>query len=113
MHLSLTQILHPRRPPLLRKLRRKGEPKYQQREGFKVRAIAQPMPINPTLPMNPISPIEPTPTAAMSTATTQMTVTKSAATSIPVTVYNLAQGKFKEIHNPNMKFQEGEGPSTS
>ena len=62
--------------------------------------------------MNPILPAEPIPTVATSTATTQMPVTKSAATSIPVTVYNLAQGKFKGITNPTTRFQEGKGPST-
>ena len=41
-----------------------------------------------------------------------MPVAKSAATtaiSIPVTVYILAQGKFKGIFYPTTKFQEGEG----
>ena len=33
-------------------------------------------------------------------------------TSIPVTVYNLVQGKFKGIPYPLRKFKEGEGPST-
>ena len=59
--------------------------------------------------MNPIPPAEPTPTVATSTVTTQMPVAKSAATSIPVTVYNLAQGNFKGIPYPTTKFQ-GEGP---
>ena len=60
--------------------------------------------------VNPIPPAEPTPTVAPATATTQIPVTKSAATSISVTVYNLAQGRFKAIPNPTTKFQEGEGP---
>ena len=59
--------------------------------------------------MNPIPPAEPTPTVATSTVTTQMPVAKLAATSIPVTVYNLAQGTFKGITYPTTKFQEGEG----
>ena len=76
---------------------------------FKVRVITQPMPTNLTLPMNPTLPAEPTPTVVTSTARTQMPVAKSAAMTIPVTVYNLAQGKFKEIHYSTRKFQEGEG----
>ena len=58
------------------------------------------MAINPTLPMNSIPPIEPIPTVATSTATTQISVVKSAATLIPVTVYNMAQGKFEGIPYP-------------
>ena len=70
------------------------------------------MPANPTLPMNTIPPADPTPTVAITTATTQTPVQKSAATSIPVTVYNLAQGKFEGIPNLKRRVQEGEGPST-
>ena len=62
--------------------------------------------------VNPIPPAEPTPTVATSTLTTQMPVAKSAATSIAVIVYNVAQGKFKGIPYPTRKFQEGEGPFT-
>ena len=78
---------------------------------FKVRVVTQPMPTNPTLLMNTILPAEPTPTVATATATTQMPMRKSAATSIPVTVYNLAQGKFQGIPNLTTRVQEGEGPS--
>ena len=62
----------------------------------------QPLPSTPmpTSPMNPIPPAVLTPTVATSTATTQMPMVKSAATSIPVTVYNLAQGKFEGIPYP-------------
>ena len=73
--------------------------------------IAQPMPANPTLPMNPIPPAEPNPTVATLTAATQMPVAKSAATSIPVTVYNLAQGKFEGIPYPTGRSQVEENPS--
>ena len=79
---------------------------------FKVRVITQPMSANPTLPMNPA---EPDPTVVTSMVTTQMPVAKSAAmttTSIPVTIYNLAQGKFQGIPYATGKFQEGEGHST-
>ena len=41
-----------------------------------------------------------------------MPVVKSAATSIPVTVYNLAQGKFEEILYPTGRPQVEENPST-
>ena len=70
------------------------------------------MPANPTSPMNLISPAEPTPTVVTSTATTQMQVVKSTATSIPVTVYNLVQGKFKGIPYPTGRPQVEENPST-
>ena len=63
------------------------------------------------LPVNAILPAEPTPTVATTTTTTQTPMTKSAATSIPVTVYNLAQGKFQGIPNLTTRVQ-GEGPST-
>ena len=48
---------------------------------------------------------------------TQMPVAKPTATTksslIPVTVYNLALGKFKDVPYPTRKYQEEEGPSTS
>ena len=76
---------------------------------FKVRVIAQHMPTNPT------PPAEPNPTVYNTVATTQTPVAKSAAPAailIPVTVYNLAQGKFEGIPYPTGKPQEEEGPST-
>ena len=69
------------------------------------------MPATPTLFMNPILPAVPTPTVATSTATSQMPVVKSAAISIPVTVYNLAQGKFEGIPYPTGRSQVEENPS--
>ena len=81
---------------------------------FKVRVIAKPMPTNPTLPVNLTLPAELNPTVANTMVTTKTLVAKSAsmaATSIPVTVYNLAQDKFEGIPYPSRKFQEGEGPS--
>ena len=53
----------------------------------------------------------PTPTEAMSTASTKMSVVKSAAMSILVTVYNLAQGKFEGILYPTGRPQVEEIPS--
>ena len=64
----------------------------------KVRGIVQPLPTTPTMTM-PMSPI-PTPPVATSTASTQMPVVKLVATSILVTVYNLAQGNSKEFPTP-------------
>ena len=77
---------------------------------YKARVIAQPLPTTPTTsaPMNPIS----TPRVAMSTASTQMPMVKSTATSILVTVNNLAQGKFKGIPYPTGRPQVEENPST-
>ena len=77
---------------------------------YKVRVIAQPLLTIPTVPMNSI-PAVPTPTVATSTATTQMPVVKSAATSVPVTVYNLVQGKLKGIPYPIGRPQVEENPS--
>ena len=76
--------------------------------------IAQPMPTNPTL-LYITLPTNPTQTVVIMTAT-QMPVAKPESTTakpslIPVTVYNLAQGKFKEIPYPIRKSQEDEGPS--
>ena len=77
--------------------------------------IAKPMPANPTLSMDPALPVEPNPTLVNTMVTTQTPVVKSAAmaaTSISVTVYNLAQGKFEGMPYPTGKPQEEEGPST-
>ena len=80
-----------------------------------MRVTAQPMPTNPTLPTNLTLSTEPTLTVATTMVTTQMPVTRTAAattTAIPVTVYNLAQGKFKGIPYATKRLQEEEGPST-
>ena len=69
------------------------------------------MPANPTLPMNSTLPAEPKHTVVNTMVTTQMPMAKSAATLTPVTVYNLAQGKFEGILYPTEKPQEEEGPS--
>ena len=76
-----------------------------------MRVIAEPIPATPTLPVNPILPAEPTPAVATTTAATQMPVMKSVATSIPVTVYNLAQGKFVGIPYPSRRPQVERNPS--
>ena len=60
----------------------------------------------------PKQPAEPNPTVATLTATTQMPVAKSAATSISVTVYNLAQEKFEEVPYPTGRPPMEENPST-
>ena len=72
------------------------------------------MPTNPTFPTNLTLSTEPPPTVATTMVTTQMPVARTAATTataIPVTVYNLAQGKFKGIPYPTKRLQEEEGPS--
>ena len=82
-----------------------------------MRVIVQSMSANPTLPVNITLPADHTPAVVTTTVTsTQMPVAKPATTTaksslIPVTVYNLAQGKFKEVSYPTRKSQEGEGPS--
>ena len=102
----------PRKTPTAKKTEKKRRGKAPIKRRFKVRVITQPMPANPNLPMNPILPAESSPTVTTPTVTTQTPVMKSAATSIPVTMYNLAQGKFKGMPYHTTKFQEGEGPST-
>ena len=65
------------------------------------------------MPMNPTPTTESNHTVVNTMVTTQTPVAKStatAATSIPVTVYNLAQGEFEGIPYPTGKPQE-EGPS--
>ena len=93
-------------PKMAEKKRRTRAPVKRR---YKVRVIAQPLPTTLTLivPMNPI----PAPTVATSTASTQMPTVKSAATLIPVTVCNLAQGKFEGIPYPTGKPQVEENPS--
>ena len=77
---------------------------------YKVRVIAQPLPTTPTVPVNSISAV-PTPTVATSTATTETPMVKSAARSIRVNVYNLAQGRFEGISYPTGRPQVEENPS--
>ena len=71
---------------------------------YKVRVIAQPLPTTPTtsVPVNSI----PIPTATTSNASTQTSIVELAATSIPVMVYNLAQGKFEGIPYPPERSQK-------
>ena len=93
----------PRKTPLPKKAEKKRRAKVPVKRRFKVRVIGQPMPTNPTLPTNLTLSTEPTPTVATTMATTQMPVARTAATTttaIPVTVYNLAQSKFKGIPYP-------------
>ena len=67
------------------------------------------------MPVNPTPSVGSNHTTVNTTVTTQVPVAKTtamAAKSIPVTVYNLAQGKFERIPYPIGKSQEEEGPST-
>ena len=91
---------------LPQKAEKKKRAKAPVKRRFKVRVIAEPMPTDPNLPMNPTLPPEPNPTVVNTTVTNQTLVANSeatAATSIPVTVYNLAQGKFEGIPYPTGK----------
>ena len=66
------------------------------------------------MPMNPTHSAELNHTVVNTMLTIQMPVAKStatAATSIPVAVYNLVQGKCEGIPYPTRKFQDEEGPS--
>ena len=79
-----------------------------------MRVSAHPTPMNPTLPADTTLSTEPTPTVATNMVTTQMPVARTAnttATAVPVTVYNLAQGKFKGIPYPTKRLKEEEGLS--
>ena len=80
-----------------KKVEKRRRAKALVKRRYKVRVIAKPMPAIPNSLVNPILPAEPIPTVATPTVIAQMPVVKSAATSIPVTVYNLAQGKFEGI----------------
>ena len=94
-------------PKLNEKKRRTRKPAKRR---YKVRVIAQPIPKTPvpTAPVNS-TPIVPTPT--VSTTSTQMPMVKSAATSIPVMVCNLAKGKFDGVPYPTERPQAEEIPS--
>ena len=72
---------------------------------YKVKVLIQPVPTTAT-PTQQVNSIAPTPTVA--TASTQMPVVKSTATSIPVTVYNLATGKFSKVPHPSARPQNEE-----
>ena len=74
---------------------------------YKVRVIAQPIPTTPS-PTAPVNSTAPNPTVA--TVSTQMFMVKSAATSILVTVYNLAKGKFTKIPYPRGRPQTEGNP---
>ena len=89
-----------RKTLMLKKAEKKSRARTPVKRRYKVRVVTQPLPTTPTLPVNPISPVVPTPTVATSTTTTQTPMMKSAATSIPVIVYNLAQGNLNEFPTP-------------
>ena len=94
--------------PVPNKAEKKKRAKTPIKRRFKVRLIEQSLPLNPTLPINP------TTTAVTTTVTsTQMSAVKPTATTanptpIPVIVYNLAQSKIQEIHNPQIRKYQGE-----
>ena len=98
---------------MLKKAEKKRRARATVKRRYKVRVIAQPLLTTPTSPVNPIPPAVPTTTVATSTATTQIPMVKSAATSIPVTLYILAQGKFEGIPYSTPRPQVEENPSAS
>ena len=73
----------------------------------KVRVLSQPVPTTPTTPLNSTAP---TPTVA--TTSTQMPVTRSAATSLLVMVCKLAIGQFAEVPYLTARPQDEGHPST-
>ena len=73
---------------------------------YKVRVLAQPVPMTPTAPVNSTVPA---PTIA--TTSTPMPVTRSTATFIPVTVCKLVTEQFAEVPYPTHRPQnEGHPP---
>ena len=79
---------------------------------YKVRVITQPLPATPTPPVNPIPACCTYPYSSHFYCNQSNAPMKSAATSILVTVYNLAQGKFEGIPYPTGRPQVEENPST-
>ena len=104
----------PKQTPVPKKTEKKKRAKVPVKRRFKVRVISQPMPANPTLPVNPTFHLPHSNSGTTMATLTQIPVTKPAPTtakSIPVTVYNLAQGKFKGIPYPTRRSQEEGGIS--
>ena len=89
---------------------KKRRPRVPAKRRYKARVIAQPIPTIPmtAAPVN-LTPTVPTPTVA--TTSTQMPMTKSAAKSILVMVYNLAKGKFDGVPYASERPQAEENPS--
>ena len=104
-------------PPNNNPLSRKAPgPKMSEKKRTRVptkrykRVIAQPIPTTPT-PTAPANLIPTVPTPTVATTSTQMSMVKSAAMSILVTVYNLAKGKFDGVPCPTEGPQAEENPS--
>ena len=74
---------------------------------YKMRALVQPVPASPTAPVNSTAPA---PTVGITS--TQMPVTRSTTTSIPVTVYKLATGQFAEVSYLTTRPQDEGHPLT-
>ena len=78
---------------------------------YKVRVIAQPLPITPT-PTVAVNSTPTVPTPTVATTATIMPMVKSAAMSILVMVYNLAKGKLEGVNYPTGRPQSEEIPSS-
>ena len=89
---------------------KKRRTRVSAKRRFKVKVTAQPIPTTPmtTTPVN-LTPIVSTPTVATTSTLTPMV--KSATTSIPVTLYNLAKGRFDGVPFPTERSQAEEIPS--
>ena len=105
----------PQKTLVPKKAEKKKRAKAPAKRRFKVRVFTQVMSTNPSLPINPTLSTDLTPTVVTTMATVaQMPVEKpkmAVTKSIPVTVYNLVQGKFKDIPYPVGKSHEEEGLS--
>ena len=102
----------PQKTPVPKKAEKKKRSNAPIKRSFKVRVIAQPLPMNPSLPIGPTLMVITTKATLTQMSAVKPTPTTASPTSIPVTVYNLAQGKFKEFPYPAGKPQKEEGPST-
>ena len=85
----------------------KREKTILTKRNYKVRVLAHPVPATPTTPVHSTAPAP-----MVTTTSTQTPVARSAATSIPVTVYKLATGQFAEVPYPTTRPQDEGHPIT-
>ena len=109
----LEKISLPWKTPVPNKAGKKKRAKAPIRRRFKVRLIEQCLPINPTFPVNLALTVVTTMVTSTQTSAVKLTATTANPTPLPVTIYNLAQSRIQEIHNPPIrKIQGEEGSST-
>ena len=102
----------PQKTPIPKKAEKKKRAKAHVKRRFKVRVIAHPLSMNPTLPVNPTTVVVTTTVTSTQMSAVKLTATIANPTPIPVTVYNLAQSKIQEIPNSTMRFQGEKNPFT-